>query len=131
MSEIEKLYENTGIPKYGKRQCKDSEYLECQNYCFCSIDNKCDKFIIDYPPFTAEKQLKLIKWLAINKEDFGIHYRDYDEEYCWVCGCEFEVEVYRIFNEDETFEESLAGLMNRLWECLSEEEKQQIKEILE
>lgn len=75
--------------------------------------------------------MKLIKWLAINKEDFGIHYRDYDEEYCWMCGCEFEVEVYRIFNEDETFEESLAGLINRLWECLSEEEKQQVKGILE
>lgn len=144
MSEIEKMYKNANVKKHlayfechrgrsSMRCCpinSDDRDEECSS---CFFRDKM-KEVYEYPPFTAEKQLKLIKWLAINKEDFGIHYRDYDDEYRWVCGCEFEVEVYRIFNEDETFEESLVGLINMLWQnkifSLTEEEKKQIKEIL-
>lgn len=141
MNEIEKMYENANVEKEVIKGCYDY-YSKLgidiwkENDCRGKNCDTCkkDKSIKRYPPFTSEKQLKLIKWLAINKEDFGVHYRDYDDEYRWVCGCEFEVEVYRIFNEDETFEESLAGLINMLWQnkifSLTAEEKQQIKEIL-
>lgn len=109
MNEIEKLYKNAGIPKFGKRQCRDSEYLECQNYCFCNVDNKCDKFIIDYPPFTAEKQLELVKWLLNT----------------------INLLCLSPLKNSEDFENDLAGLINCLWQDLTSEEQIEIKEILE
>ena len=120
MSEIEKMYKSVNV-----KAINIAEYGSTYIPNGVEIDGKL------YPPFTAEKQIELIKWLAINKEDFGIHYRNYDEEYHWVCGCEFNVEDYLRFDEDRTFEESLAGLINNIWQDLTEEEKQQVKGILE
>ena len=118
MNEIEKLYKNAGIPKYGKRQCKDSEYLECQNYCFCNMDNKCDKFIIEYPPFTAEKQIELIKWIAHHDGCFKIHLNSIEFGDSGFGSC-------------STFEESFARAVNNFLKSATEKEKQQVKEILE
>lgn len=61
---------------------------------------------VEYPQidFTAEKQLELIKWIACNK-------------------------INECKNID--FGEVLAELINSFWQSLTEEEKQQIKEILE
>ena len=70
------------------------------------LKNKCDKFIVEYPPFTAEKQIKLIKFLM--------------ENYSWC------LNVINVNN----FENSLAASLNNLWNSLTSEEKQQIKEIL-
>ena len=56
------------------------------------------------PQFTAEKQLELIKWIACNK-------------------------INECKNID--FGEALAELINSFWQSLTEEDKQQIKEILE
>lgn len=110
MSEIEKLYENAGIGK--------QKYFVMQNESYKDV------FEIKYPPFTAEKQLELIKWLA--DTDYYIHsiYRTIDtRKYC------IENSYYDI--ETVGFEETIAGLINKLWRDLTEEEKQQIKEILE
>lgn len=123
MNEITKLYENAGIPKYGKRQCKDSEYLECQNYCFCNMDNKCDKFTFEYPPFTAEKQLEICKFLL--KVEHSISYYFYENRYGFVIDDKQDDCI-----EAEKFETALAMIVNNLWQDLSEEEKQQVKRIL-
>lgn len=131
MNEIEKLYENAGIPKYGKRQCRDSEYLECQNYCFINMDNKCDKFGFIYPSFTAEKQLELIKFCFDKYEVIG-KTPDVDRCILYITSdAEDRAFVVTDYISCETWEESIAGLINRFWQDFTEKEKQQIKEILE
>jgi len=88
MSEIEKLYENVGLLYCSK--CRHDSELDCIYMC----ESK-------YPPFTAEKQIGLIKWLVCTPE------------------------------EAITFEETLSKQVNDLWQSLTEEEKQQVKGILE
>lgn len=125
MSEIEKMYENAGIEK----ECN------CTNYdsrCFQDC-TKCEK----YPPFTAEKQLELIKLLA--RKDYGnyaesllISIRD-DYNYLSVgittdFGSECFYEDFTFDNKQ--FDEAIAGLINKLWQDLTDKEKEQIKEIL-
>lgn len=56
MNEIEKLYENAGIKK---EYCSTYEAnKQCEGIVDCS---ECAS--AEYPPFTAEKQIELIKWL--------------------------------------------------------------------
>ena len=139
MNEIEKLYELAGIkPKYsGWLDMGDldmqMQYIQCdtkeewKDYCFMSrssysSDNKnWDKPIMDYPPFTAEKQLNIIKFLG-KIRDFHTCGR-----YCTALDSEGD----SIESLQDKFEESLAGLINNLWQDLTVEEKLQIKEILE
>lgn len=116
MSEIEKLYKNAGVEKQKYYACKRPDYS--------------DVFEEKLPPFTAEKQLELIKWLA--KKKFVAYNNSggwfigiiptYSEELGIVC-------KNKAMNID-SFDEALAGLINNLWQNLSLEEKQQIKEIL-
>ena len=60
--------------------------------------------------FTAEKQLELIKWLIIE---------GYIED------------MLTVQISEENFEVCLADTFNELWQDLTEEERKQIKEILE
>lgn len=110
MSEIEKMYENAG---FVKKRCKDYSCGVCEQY------DKCEK----YPPFTAEKQIELIKLLS--KHFVNI---DYDNG-------KYEVYVLSIgnlrYDYYDTLEETLAYCINGLWQDLTEEERKQIKEILE
>lgn len=87
MSEIEKMYKNVGIKSIG-----------------FNIYNLED----EYPPFTAEKQLELIKWIIIHSPDTCL------EDEIIVCA----------------FEDSLANIINTIWQHLTKEEKQQVKRIL-
>ena len=87
MTEVEKLYELAGV---------DFGY---NNFGVPNIQ----------PPFTAEKQLELIKWLIIE---------GYIED------------MLTVQISEENFEACLADTFNELWQDLTEEEKQQIKEIL-
>lgn len=118
MNEVEKMYENTGIKK------------DWTAIGFGDIED-C------YPPFTAEKQLELIKWLGkldgkleifctYNKEKFIFNFyfnrktnKNPDPKYSYS----------NLLNED--FEILIASLINNLWQDLTEEEKQQVKGILE
>jgi hypothetical protein len=142
MSEITKLYKNAGIKPERQDCCKIAdkywasntesgfEYLmqkecphnqECTDECEYAYDN------VIYPQFTAEKQIDLIKWLA--KKDY------YTCDYCeieprkdgqeWLSYCHFKSWT------SNTFENALAGLINEMWQDLTEEEKQQVKGILE
>ena len=107
MSEISKLYENCGIeiPIARLKIFKD--------------DNG---EIFTRPPFSAEKQIELIKWLMRYDEIHG----DYnDNEYGFAT-----LNYSGKYKKD--FEESLASVINNeLWQSLTEEEKQQVKGILE
>ena len=111
MNEIEKMYENAGIkplPTCSNCNMLD-EYWSNGTYCStCKCDkgnDECGMADYVYPPFIAEKQIELIKFLLKNYE--GVDYND------------------------KSFEESLAGVINKLWADMPEEEKQQVKGILE
>ena len=96
MNEVEKMYENAGV---------DFGY---NNFGVPNIQQ----------PFTAEKQLELIKKLG----NINI---DIDN------GCYMSSEILKVEARCDTFEETLAEFVNNLWQSLTEEERKQVKEILE
>lgn len=115
MSEITKLYENAGVLKECLSPCYINKTWRKTHDC-PNCDNR-----ESYPPFTAEKQIKLIKWLMKYDEIHG----DYNDGYGFST-----LNYSGKYKKD--FEEALASIINNeLWQDLSEEEKQQIKEILE
>ncbi len=130
MSEIEKMYENAEVKKQIPKICSNNE-LYCKD-CKAHIENAmpyCEN--AEYPQFTAEKQIELIKWLArqnfvVCKNLGGWHAGinpTYDEDFGITCS-------KRATNLG-SFEYAIAGLVNTLWQDLTEEERKQIKEILE
>ena len=126
MNEVEKMYRNVGIKqKYCNKVCEANRY-PYQGWC-----KECKHLSTKYPPFTAEKQLELIKWLANKKLCISSPQavNTYVDKF-WHIGINpfnFKLDMVN----DLTFEECLSGLVNYLWQDLTEEEKQQIKEILE
>ena len=119
MLEVEKLYENAGIKK---------EVIPCPaKYCGynCTRNNwddaDCSCGIGGYPPFTAEKQLELIKWLAS---------RDYITIVAYMSG-EYHSEHDKYNANENSLEGCLARLINNLWRDLTGTEKAEIKRILE
>lgn len=120
MTEITKLYKNAGITKVGIKKCTTTEYLDCQDYCFISENNKCDKFSYQYPLFTAEKQIEILKLIFKKSRIFDVGYN-------------VEQGKYSCMHYEGTFdslEEALCADINYHWQDLTEEEKQQVKGIL-
>ena len=122
MSEITKLYENANVDK----DCK-----LYPNYFACPDKTKectyCEYYV--YPPFTAEKQLELYKYLC---QPFLITTRYYFDEFSITAENTFEWKAMtKVSATDKTYEECIAKLVNDLWQDLTEEEKQQVKGILE
>ena len=107
IKDIEKMYENAGIEKI------ELDYP--------------DNFEPFYPEFTAEKQLELIKWLA-KRQDFGLNY--YLNSKVWDAQTQFSWEFYCKTYEHKEFEQALARLINNLWQDLTDEEKAEIRGIL-
>ena len=102
MSEITKLYENAGVEKLLYCDiCKAQEHA----LGLCA-ETKCEPF---YPPFTTEKQLKILKIIV---HSYGFNALD---KPIWGDG----------------WAVAIARLVNIYWEVLSEKEKQQVKGILE
>lgn len=114
MNEIEKLYRNVGIKKR-KKKMLDKETG--------GVALTLEKI---YPPFTAEKQLELIKWLSVHtyRNYFLIRYSF--QSYSWQLECNM-VDSEKL----GTFDKALASLINHLWQDLTDADKAQIKEILE
>ena len=108
MSEVEKMYKNAGV-----------------GYLMYVVDTFPP---VEYPQidFTAEKQLELIKWLCQNTYRNYIHIRYERDINNWKMECNMIG-----LREYGSFEECFAGLINNLWQDLTEEERKQIKEILE
>ena len=109
MSEITKLYENAG---FIQKRCEDYSCIVCDK------NKDCNK----YPPFTAEKQLELIKWLARK----GLLQINYSSHQC------YQFNSFRVGGDYKSnLSEALASHCNNLMQDLTEEEKQQVKGILE
>lgn len=107
MNEVEKMYKNAGI------SCKP-------NYVYNKVPILSG---LKYPPFTAEKQLELIKWLIqrykeiVIEHKLNLYYINIRDIYTGMVHIEID--------------ETIAGLINYLWQDLTDAEKAQIKNILE
>ena len=101
MNEIEKMYRNANV--------------EDKN-----INNQLYKDL-NYPQFTAGKQLELIKFLF----NHNVYY-DVDEKgnYWFHISDEIENSKYREFNK------AIAECINKMWQDLTPEKKEQIRGIL-
>ena len=126
MSEIEKMYRTAKVvPSH--HYCNDCQYDMSAE---CPI--RCPDNVAVYPPFTAEKQIELIKWLG--------HRRHIDIDIYNIKGCTIYdisndydciIDEHKFMFDSNTFEDALAGLINQVWYSLTLEEKQQVKGILE
>lgn len=148
MSEIEKMYENIGVKAdrivcyRGFDNCMDNDFN-----CHCHNEKPCKDAAKIYPPFTAEKQIAILMFILNKFGDIGFQkmysIRGNDESTrkdfikC-LCDCEHETWdsrpvdfYYQKGASGDNFEESLAGLINNLWQDLTPEEKASIKNILE
>lgn len=112
MSEIEKLMQKANV----KKKWNPTPYGGVEEY---------------YPEFTAEKQIELIKWLG--ELDYLGLMRTTIETKDWIFNSEYCMSgnIYKHSSRARTFEEALAKLINSIWQDLTEEEKQQVKGILE
>lgn len=120
MSEIEKMYENAGIePIVRDNAIGRGYYIEHQR-------------VEEYPPFTAEKQIELIKLLQRkNGYKFSFSSTNDNSEYLFFAHKDNTPVYELIVAGDKCYEKALAGFINTLWQDLTEEEKQQVKGILE
>ncbi len=122
MSEIEKMYENAGVEPdinyvCDKEPCEQHS-VDCQK-CSHLYDTR-----EDYPDFTAEKQINLILFLANREIRISPTY---------ISSGYYLNNIHKIKSSRNisTFEESLAQHINAIWQDLTEEERKQIKNILE
>ena len=84
----------------------DCKAREC-GLDYCANSSGCGYAV--YPDFTAEKQLEIVKQLLFSTWWMNLKRLQFLEK----------------------FDEGLAQMINELWQDLTEEEKQQVKEILE
>ena len=112
MNEIEKLYKNAGV---------EMQHL---------LDINTNQFVDVCPLFTAEKQIRLLQFCFDKYEVIG-KTPDVDRCILYITSdAEDRAFVVTDYISCETWEESIAGLINRFWQDFTEKEKQQIKEIL-
>ena len=110
MSEIEKMYENAELLYCNK--CRHDSEIDCIYMC----ESK-------YPPFTAEKQIEIIKLLTQQSDLTISHFEKWE---LWL----FDGQEYtQITGKD--FTETLAKFINAYWKNLTETEKAEIRGILE
>ena len=121
MNEVEKMYRNAHVyPRvYG-----DITKETFENKVF-NMTDMCNE------TFTAEKQISLIKWLG--ELDMLEIMRTTREDKAWIINTEYGMSgnVYKYSSRKLSFADTLANLINELWQDLTEEERKQIKEILE
>lgn len=117
MNEVTKLYENAGIEK---------EYEYVGHYP--KTDENGIILPMIYPPFTAEKQIKIIKWLGNSKAFFDAN----ETIFSLITNHKDKNGVVKGYEgKGNSVVSCLASLVNNLWQYLTEEELKQIKEILE
>lgn len=133
MNEVEKLYENAGVEmEFAYLECHRGrssiccpiEEYEKDDECMGCINSSAMKKVYEYPSFTAEKQLHLIKWLSDKADYVDIHYDRYKGLFIIQTG----TGGLYVCNE---FEQALASRVNIIWQDLTDAERKQIKEILE
>lgn len=111
MNEIKKLYELAGVEKPQINYCTSDNCPFNWKYGICQT-KKCPNWVTKqsecYPPFTAEKQLELIKQIC---PSYPLNYH------------------LKCF-QGYTFEDGLAKCVNNIWQCVTETEQEEIRKIL-
>ena len=114
MTEISKMFKNANIKKIHKYQRE----IDNGDPRFTGIGHS-DSYIV-YPDFTAEKQLKIVKFI-LHK---GVYYDADGDTYWFHYTDEIENATYR------PFEEAIAEFINAIWQDLTDREKGEIRRIL-
>lgn len=115
MTQIEKMFKNAGIKK-------------CNRMLPCPFKNECEDCEFNwYPDFTAEKQIELIKFLGRIK-DYTVEIDKFKGVY--YVGCRKAGSNNKHWGCHNIFEESLAELVNDIWQSLTNQEKEEIRGIL-
>ena len=146
---IQRLYELAGVEKLVEQRYHGSIYgtiencikmahkwskesgIKIKNLTVLNDENICfDK--VYYPPFTVEKQLELIKFVGKLKEnnEIGIEYQKDNSLWC-TCLRDTYDECLNIWAHHKHFDQALASLILQLWNDLTEEQIENIKEILQ
>ena len=112
MNEVEKMYENAGVESIGFNPYKLED---------------------EYPPFTAEKQIELIKFLGSISYVEVVEIRFFENDWCISIVYPDETKCFDYVETGrcKVFELALAELLVELWQDLTDADKAQIKEILE
>lgn len=106
MTEISKMYENARIKgEWRDYRTKNGKIYEGKN-------PKNRNIRLCKPQFTAEKQLKICEWFISNS--WWLNLKSLDKK------LDFSLD----------FDEKLAKLVNRLWESFDDQEKEEIRSIL-
>lgn len=120
---IEKLYELAEVEKLNKVSI---HLNKAYNFEFHETDTKSDF----YPPFTAEKQLEIIKWISLNTR-YMWNYIGQTVKNTWVLAIDY-TQIFKFKScEHADFSQALAGLVCELWEDLIPEQKEEVRGILE
>ena len=106
---IEKLYELAGMPRI---------YSEFNNGRETVVENV----------FSPYRQLELIKWLS-DTFVFRTYTRLKKEVTCLLTEREYGCDEY--FCKSTTLDQALAGLIINLWNDLSDEQREEVKRILQ
>lgn len=116
---IQKLYEIAGVEK--RLDCKK---CGAENFALgqCAEVN-CQA---TYPPFTAENQLELIKFI-IKSWDLILNHKGNRFNLC----ADTYKTIIGTHISNEQFDQALASLVYELWQDLTDDQKQEIKRILE
>jgi hypothetical protein len=130
MNEVEKMYENANVEREfaylechrGRSSiCCPIEEYEKDDECMGCINSSAMKKVYEYPPFTAEKQIELIKFL-LNQ---GVYYSTFPND-----TYQFHISDDIENPQPRKFDIAIAEIINDLWQSLTSEEKQQVKGIL-
>ena len=121
MNEVEKMYKNVEP----NRDCNlYKHFTECpMKHTQCE---DCENFV--YPPFTAEKQIRIIEWLGNSKAFFDAN----ETIFSLITNHKDKNGVVKGYEgKGNSVDTCLASLTNNLWQDLTDAEKTEIKNILE
>ena len=129
---IKKLYELAGIENYSIKNMRG--FIPNEYKCIVDENDYVLDIVID---FTAEKQLELIKWLGKLEEhlEIGIEYQKRNELWCislreTAVICPYYDDL-KNWQHHKHFDQALAGLILDIWQDLTDDQKQEIKNILD
>ena len=118
MSEISKLYESLGIKKVRQTNITGGDYPIAVGF-------------EDYPQFTAEKQIAIIKLISkqgqVIIENWEKDNRGFNVTFRANSNLRY---ITMVCITRKTVEEALAQIVNDIWQDLTKEEQQQVKGIL-
>lgn len=127
MNEVEKMYRNANIEPLGNTDLREMKIL-VDGKVFVEGKDLPNNYYNIYPPFTAEKQIRIIEWLGNNKAFFDADGTIFS---CITNHKDKNGVVKGYEGKGNSVDSCLAGLINNLWQDLTDAEKAQIRNILE